>query len=228
VDVYVTEEQQLEAMKKWWQTNGTSVVVGIVVALIAVLGWQYWKSSSRESGEAAAGLYSQMMDAANLMEQDRTDNKTKDLSAQVATFKHLGEQIKDGYSSTEYATFASLMLAKDMVLNNKLDEAIKELKWAKEHARSDGVKLIANLRLARALAANKDYDAALKQLDSLKPGAQEDSYEEVRGDIYVQQGKLEKAREAYQQAMLLSAEQNGGNPRPILKIKHDNLLVADK
>ena len=39
-------------------------------------------------------------------------------------------------------------------------------------------------------------------------------------------GELEKARDAYKKAMDLSAERNEGQSRPILKFKHDNLLVA--
>ena len=228
MDVYVTEEQQIEAIKKWWKANGNSILIGIVVAIIAVLGWQGWRQHQRDSGESAAAVYGQMMDAAKLAQQDRLDNKTKERDAQLATINHLGQQLKDTYSGTEYGTFAAMLLAREAVLANKLDDAVSELTWANEHAKSEGVRLIANLRLARVLAAKEDYDAALKQLDSVKPGAQEDSYEEVRGDIYVQQGNVEKAREAYQQAMLLSAEKNGGTARPILKIKHDNLLVADK
>ena len=78
------------------------------------------------------------------------------------------------------------------------------------------------------LAAKGDREGALKQLDSMQPGAQADTYEEVRGDIYVQLGDTAKARDAYKKAMDLSAARNSGTSRPILKIKHDNLLVADK
>ena len=62
----------------------------------------------------------------------------------------------------------------------------------------------------------------------MQPGAQADSYEEVRGDIYVQLGDNAKARDAYKKAMDLSSAKANGSSRPILKIKHDNLLVADK
>lgn len=228
MDVYTTEEQQVEQIRKWWKTNGNSVLTGIAVAITLVLGWQWYHQNQRANGEAAAALYTELMETASLVQQDRSEKKTAELEGHVATFNHLARQLKDDFSKTEYAVFASLLLAREGVQTSKLDEAVTELQWAKEHARSDGIRLIANLRLARVLAAKGDREGALKQLDSVQPGAQADTYEEVRGDLYVQLGDTTKAREAYKKAMELSAARGNGTSRPILKIKHDNLLVADK
>lgn len=228
MDVYSTEEQQIEAIKKWWQANGNSVLIGIVLAISAVLGWQFWNQSTRATGEAGAALYTQMVEAAGLVQQDRLENKAGELEGHLATFKHLGGELKENFAKTEYGVFAAMMLARENVFSKQLDEAIAELQWAKAQTQSEGIGLVVNLRLARVLAAKGDYDAAIKQLDAVKPGAQADAYEEVRGDIYLQSGKRDLAQAAYKKAMELSAEKGNGDSRPILKIKHDNLLVADK
>ena len=228
MDMYTTEEQQLDAIRKWWKANGNSVLTGIVLAISIVLGWQLWKQNKQASGEAGAALYTQMIESAGLVQQDRAEKKTAELEGHLATFKHLGGQLKEDFADTEYGVFAALLLAREAVFNKNLDEAITELKWAKEKTGSEGIGLVVNLRLARVLAAKGEFDAALKQLDAVQPGAQADAYEEVRGDIYLQQGKRDEARAAYQKAMTLSQEKSEGEPRPILKIKHDNLLVADK
>ncbi len=228
MDVYVTEEQQIDAIKRWWKTNGNSVLIGITVAIVGVLGWQLYHQNNRATGESAAALYTELLETSNLVQQDRTEKKTAELDGHLATFNHLATQLKDDFTKTEYAVFASLLLAREKVQTGKLDEAITELQWAKEHGKSEAIRLIANLRLARVMAAKGDREGALKQLDSMQPGAQADTYEEVRGDIYVQLGNTAKAIEAYKKAMDLSAARNNGNGRPILKIKHDNLLVADK
>jgi len=31
LDVYSTEEEQVEAIKKWWNENGKSIIAGIII-----------------------------------------------------------------------------------------------------------------------------------------------------------------------------------------------------
>lgn len=226
MDVYTTEEQQIEAIKKWWKTNGNSVLIGIALAIAAVLGWQTWNQNKQANSESAAILYGQVVEASKLAEQHRTAGNSTELEGQVATLSHLGEQLKKDFAGSEYAVFGALMLAKEAMLEDKKDEAAAQLQWAMANSGSDATRLIANLRLARVLAAQEKYDEALKALDSVQAGTQADSYEEVRGDIYVAMGDTDKAREAYKKAMDLSADRNEGQSRPILKFKYDNLLVA--
>jgi predicted negative regulator of RcsB-dependent stress response len=33
LDVYNTEEEQVEAIKKWWNENGKSIITGIIIAV---------------------------------------------------------------------------------------------------------------------------------------------------------------------------------------------------
>lgn len=226
MDVYTTEEQQIEIIKKWWKANGNSVLIGIALAIAAVLGYQTWNQNKQATGEAAAILYGQVIEAANLVEQNRSQGNADELNNQLTTLTHLGEQLKKDFSSSEYAVFGALMLAKQDMLEGKPDGAEAELHWAIEHSASSATKLIANLRLARVLAAQQKYDEALSALDSQQPGAQADAYEEVRGDIYLAKGDQDQARAAYQKAMDLSAAQNQGQSRPILKFKFENLQVA--
>lgn len=226
MDVYTTEEQQIEAIKNWWKTNGNSVLIGIALAIAAVLGWQTWNQTTQTNRESAAVLYGQVIEAAKLAEQTRVSGNTEELEDQVATLSHLGEQLKTEYVGSEYAVFGAMMLAKEAMLADKKDEAATQLQWAMANTASEPTRLIANLRLARVLAAQEKYDEALKALDALQPGSQADAYEEVRGDIYVAMGDQDKARGAYKKAMELSADRNEGQSRPILKFKYDNLLVA--
>jgi len=44
MEVYETEEQQVEAVKKWWKENGTSLIIGAVIGLSAIGGWKYYQS----------------------------------------------------------------------------------------------------------------------------------------------------------------------------------------
>ena len=37
-----TEEEQLEAIKRWWKENGTSLIAGVAIAAAGVFGWNAW------------------------------------------------------------------------------------------------------------------------------------------------------------------------------------------
>ena len=43
MDTYRTEEEQVEAIRHWWDENGRSIIISIVLALAAGFGWQAWK-----------------------------------------------------------------------------------------------------------------------------------------------------------------------------------------
>ena len=35
---YLSEEEQVEALKKWWKDNGTSVIAGVVLGFGIIFG----------------------------------------------------------------------------------------------------------------------------------------------------------------------------------------------
>ena len=84
MDVYTTEEQQIEAIKKWWKTNGNSVLIGIALAITAVLGWQTWNQNKEANQEAAAMMYGQLVEAAAGVQQKRLANDADELGAEVS------------------------------------------------------------------------------------------------------------------------------------------------
>ena len=44
----LTEEEQVEQLKKWWKENGLSIVGGVVVGLALVFGWRSWQHHQLE------------------------------------------------------------------------------------------------------------------------------------------------------------------------------------
>ena len=39
------EEQQVEAIKDWWQANGKAVIIGVVVGIGGIVGWRYYQDT---------------------------------------------------------------------------------------------------------------------------------------------------------------------------------------
>ncbi len=222
MDTYRTEEEQIDAIKKWWQINGSNILIGIGLAILIVVGWQFWQDQKRATGEAASVMYGELLEAAELAVQPNVD--AEKATANIATLIHLGGELKAQHETTEYAVFAALMLAKQHVNTGDADKAETELRWAIEHKASEGVTLVAQLRLARVLVMKGLLDEALTLINSVDAGAQAAAFDEVKGDILVSLGQLDEARAAYSKA--LNANDSRGGAKPIVKMKYDNLAVV--
>lgn len=229
MEVYRTEEEQLEALKRWWKDNGSGILIGIGIAIALVFGWQSWQQNTRAKGEAASVLYTQMQEASralSMMPPAETKEGEKPAeNPQRATFEHLGKQLKDEHAGTTYSVLAAMLLARDKVETGKADDAEAELRWALEQKPSDEIRLIVNLRLARVLAMKGDTDGALKLLEGVDAGAQKPAYEELKGDLYLTKGDAAKARTAYQAGF--DAAEDNSNVRSLIKTKLDDLAVAE-
>lgn len=197
---YRTEEEQVEALRKWWDENGRSTLLAIVLAVGAGFGWQAWQQQQETLAETASLRYEELLEAV----QSGADED------QLATIRHLAGGLKEDYSGSTYAGFAALHLARLAVMEDDLVTAESELRWVLTAKPSDEVRLLAQLRLARVIAAQGNLQAALDILNAGDAGSYEPAYEEARGDIYLQLGQRDKAVESYQAASTLAAASGGG------------------
>ncbi len=207
---HLTEEEQVEALKKWWKENGTAVIIGIVVGLGAVIGVRYWFSYHETLAVNASITYDKFNDAL----------KKKD----AALVQTLSNELRDKYKGTSYAALTSLQMAKQEVEANKLPEAEKNLRWALENPGHKVIGLIARQRLAEVLSAEGKLEDALKLLNQVKDATFDPRFALIRGDILRKQGKTEQAREAYQLALTDSSL--NGKEREFVQMKLDNLSKA--
>ena len=217
-EVYQTEEEQVEALKKWWKENGKSTVISIVVAIAAVVGWRGWQEQQQGNIDAASAVYQ------NLLSASQGQNGTV-TAEQLTTANHLAETLKQDYPNSTYAHFAALYKAKFAVEKNDLATAESELRWILATGTTAELTLQTQLRLARVLYASEKYDDALGQLSSSSP-AYAASFEEVRGDIYLAQGQADQARLAYQKAVELSQQGPQSASSPLLEMKLQQLNQA--
>lgn len=217
--MYETEDQQIEAVKKWFKENGTSILLSIIVAVAVVFGWQGWNQSQQDSHEAASELYQNMIEALALTNSDT------DSSRHAKTVKHLGEQLIAEHANLHYAYFAGLALAKVAVQNNDFDEAEKQLRWVLEQNGDESITSIARIRLAHVLASQGNIDEGLSLLAGQANAAFKSLNDEARGDLYLQLGNEEQARMAYQSSIDF-AKGNGARENALVQLKLNDLAKA--
>ena len=215
---HLTEEEQIETLKRWWAENGKGIVSGVVLALVGYFGYQWWQTSEREKAEAASNLYQEFVEAASAND-GQPDNR------QLTTAQSLGRQLKEEFPKRIYASQASLRLAALSAAGNDLESAAKDLQWVVDNSDKTELQLLAKRRLAAVKAARGKPDEALKLLEGNVPPAFAALYSETRGDILLQKGDKEGAHEAYQQALaqLLPSQASGAQ---VLRLKAESVAPA--
>jgi len=222
-DDFKTEEEQVEAIKKWWSENGTSLLLSIVVVAGGWLGWNTYQDNVRATGEAASAVYSQLVEKAAQPAAQQTDVLKSEMIA-------LAEQLKKDYSDTVYSQFGGLFLARFAADNGDFDSAAKELNAVISAAEDGPVKLTAQVRLANILVQLEKYDDALALVPAQPDAAYAAQFNEVKGDALFRKGDLAAAHEAYVAAK--AAAQESGINTQLLQRKIDSLtsveLVAEE
>lgn len=204
MEQFATEEQQVEAIKRFWKENGMAIIVGAVIGLGGLWGWRYYNEQQITTQEAASSEYQQAIEA---------------LAADASGFTTAVEFV-NANPDTGYSLLASLMLAKEAVERKDLDEAAKQLSFVSDNSQDVALQSIANLRLARIQLEQSAYDDALATLGKVTDVAFEAQVAEYKGDVYVKQQLFDKARASYSAALEKNANNN------MLKMKLDNLAVA--
>ncbi|MFK7732943.1 MAG: YfgM family protein [Pseudomonadales bacterium] len=215
VDEYRTDEEQIEAIKSWWDENGKSTLFTVVLAIGATFGWQQWQTSKQETLEAASTQYQQLLSVSQTAERT---------ASQSATAEHLVEDIKKNWPKTTYAHFAALQAAKMNVQENDLEGAQQQLQWVIDNnAPEPAITAIARLRLARVVFAEKGAEEALAVIDNVETGPYKALYAEFRGDLHDELGHLDLAEQQYSLAKDASGAAINSEGNPLLELKHKSV-----
>ena len=192
MSTYQTEEEQVEAIKKWWKENGKSVIGGVVLGFAVIGGWQGWQGWQRSQAEAASTLFDRMRLA---VQQDQPNKAIED-----------GKQLIGEFGGSAYASFAALELAKLSYQQGEKAAARNHLQWVADSAPDPTIRELARLRLGRLLLDLADLDALQALLATPASDAFAGEFAELRGDLALARGDQTAAREAYQEALAKGVE----------------------
>jgi predicted negative regulator of RcsB-dependent stress response len=189
VDEYLSEKEQVEKLRQWWRDNGWFLIGGAALGGLALLGWnQYWAYQARTSEQAGA-VYESVQQAIAMPNLELAGTLLK--------------QMRVDYPKAAYTDQAGLAVARAELISDP-QHAADDLRYTMEHSKDPELAMIARLRLARVLAYREQYPEALATLTVNEPGKFAGRINEIKGDIFVAQGKAEEARAAYLAAMVAS------------------------
>ena len=210
MEIYDTEEEQLEALKRWWKENGQSTIIGLVVGIAIILGWNYWQDHKKTQAGQASALYSQLIQSMATAKKDSAEK--------------IAEQIKEQYPKTEYVAYSGLLNAKLKVQQGDMDKAKAVLIDIAKGSNKE-LSNVAKIRLVRLMLASGEYEKGLELINEIDPATSSSfsgNYDELVGDLYVALDRLDQARSSYQKAL------ENGYKSPLLQIKIDDLTAPAK
>ncbi|MBY6224610.1 YfgM family protein [Ferrimonas balearica] len=203
MEIYSTEEQQVEAIKRFWKEYGVSIIGGAVLGLGGLFGWNTYQDHLVGKAEQASAAYGRVIEQAG-QSQDALDTAVA--------------QFQNEYGESGYGPLSQLLLARAAVEAGDLAKAETLLTEVLPSMDSTTAPMV-TLRLARVQLAQDKLDAAQATLEKVTSEAFAAQREELKGDVLVKKGEMDAARAAYQSAL----DAGGAQTSPALQMKLDDL-----
>lgn len=206
----MTEEEQLENIKKWWKKYSNMITIALSILLLSFSAYKYWHWQRAKATAQASSTYEQMMLAF-------ANQNSKDASAYANVLIH-------DYNNTIYGDAAKLTKAKLLINQDDLKEAKALLLDVSKNSKMNPLKQIAKIRIARLLTAEKGYDEALSELAVIDDEAYKPLINELKGDIYAATGHYQQAILSYKEA--ISEARTHGMGNLFLEMKTNELAAV--
>lgn len=214
---HLTEEEQIETIKRWFKENWLSVVMPIVLAIFAYTGWNFWTERKAAEAALASEQYGVLLDVLQSAGNAPSEEQRNEALS-------LADGIRTDFDGSLYADLSALLLAKLYVDKQNYEQAEQALRDVLSDPSSQAVESIANVRLAQVLMETGAYAEALALVSQPELDAVKAIYAETRGDIFLAQGETAAANTAYAEALSALSLQQSPH-RGMLQFKFEGTKV---
>ena len=200
IQVDNTEEEQVQQIKKWWNSNGKQIIAGAVIGLAGILGWNTYSDYQDKQSLNARNLYlSYASDSNNLGAFDK---------------------LTTDFSSSSYSDQAILLMAKYLFDAGSYTQALGVIEPLINN-RNSVIATTAALRAASIYLQLGQHDQALSILREQSDDVFLGLIYNLMGDIYLDLGNHVEAQNYYSLAIANVTENS--NLTQLIQIKLDDL-----
>ncbi len=192
MEPHLAEDEELQKLKQWWKKNGNSIIIGIVLGLSGIVGFNGWNSYVQNRSESAAGIYAQLRKA---VEADSVDSV-----AQLST------ELTEDFAATPYSASGALIAAAHQFSSGEVESARKLLNWVLASDSVEPLKQTARLRLGWLELAESNADRTLQLVSEGDQTGFEAFFAELAAEANLQKGSMKAAIENYDRALAVLAE----------------------
>ena len=200
IEISDSEEEQVDKIKKWWNSNGKQIIAGAVLGLAGVFGWNSYGDYQDAQAVNARTLYlSFASDSSNIGAYDKL--------------------IKD-HASSNYADQGTFLMAKYLFEAGSYSLALDSITPLMSRENT----VISSTAILRAASIYLELDNHSKALSILDVEAGEGFsglFYNLMGDVYLDLGETEKAKNFFSLAIENITENS--SLTKLIQIKLDDL-----
>lgn len=204
---YLTEQEQIELLKRWIKQYAPMVLLGMLIAFISLYGFRYWQNRQNQARIQASVLYDKLLTR-------RAQHHSEEVQS-------LANEMIQSHGNTVYSPMAQLFLAREFALHAQYPQAENALRAALRSNLPPSLKSVVSLRLARVLIEDNQPKESLAVLDKLSDPNFESMTNEIRGDAYLKMGDRKQASLAYARA--LKSLPDSDDVKPLLQMKFNQV-----
>ena len=204
----LTEKEQLDELRAWWQENRAMVLGGIALGIAVIAAFRMYTTSQENAALEASAHYESLI-------EEVADNNLEPAEAIAAT-------LFSDYDDTAYARQARLAMARLYMDRGRDADAAEVLRPLATGGGNSPLELVARLRLARVLLYQDKPQEVLDLLEPPQDSAFVARYNEVIGDAHYALGNLDEAAAAWN-AVLADVEGQQTVDVQLVRMKLDDL-----
>jgi predicted negative regulator of RcsB-dependent stress response len=200
IEISDTEEEQVDKIKKWWNSNGKQILAGAALGLVGVFGWNSYGDYQDSQALNARTLYlSYASDSTNIGAYDKL--------------------IKD-HSSSSYADQATFLMANYLFEAGNYALALDSLKplISRENVVIASTAILRSASLHLQLG---EHNEALAILDVDSGEGFSGLFYNLTGDIFLDLNNKEEAKKYY--SLAIENITANSNLTQLIQIKLDDL-----
>ena len=200
IQVDNTEEEQVDQIKKWWNSNGKQIIAGAVIGLAGIWGWNTYSDYQDKQSLNARNLYlSYASDSNNLGAYDK---------------------LTTDFSSSSYSDQAILLMAKYLFDAKSYTQALGVIEPLINNP-SSVIATTAALRAASIYLQLGQHNKALSILEKQSKDGFSGLIYNLMGDIYLDLGNRAEAQNYY--SLAIDNVTENSNLTQLIQIKLDDL-----
>jgi len=181
---YLSDEEQVDRIKKLWKDYGITVVVALTIGIGGTVAWDYFKAYQVGQSQSASNLYASYLEAVALGEPTES----------------FVDELESDYGNSTYFAFTLLRQAKAEVDAANFEAAHESLSKALDVAIGSPIGDLIALRKAKVEFELENYEAVLTTLQEIETSGYRWQALMLKGDVHFQNNDLDAARDAYQSA----------------------------